>query len=78
MSVEDIRSNLRDGIIIIGVVRMKSSVNGSRRDTDSVMIEFQGEVIPRKVMIGLMRYMVRDYIPYMTRTNLKLWLKPLS
>lgn len=43
--------------------RMKSNVGGSRKDTEIVMIEFQGEVAPKGVMLGLMSYIVRDYIP---------------
>ena len=60
--MEEIKSKLKGGMIL-NAQRMKSIVNGIRKDTETVMIEFQGEVVPKRVMLGLISYIMREYIP---------------
>lgn len=43
--------------------RLLRTVNGERVDSLSVLIEFQGSVLPERVKVGCMSFQVRPYIP---------------
>lgn len=62
MDLNEIKNKMKGGAIT-KVIRMTKNVNGTKKDTETVMLEFQGELIPKRVMLGLMSYMVREYIP---------------
>lgn len=58
--MEEFKNNLKDGMIL-NAQRMKSNIDGTRKDTEMVMIEFQGEVVPKRVLLELMSYNVMLY-----------------
>lgn len=60
--MDKFKGNLKEGKII-NVQRIKSAAYGNRRDTETVVIEFQEDEIPKIAMMGEMSYIVREYIP---------------
>lgn len=62
ISMEEFKGNVKGGKVV-NAHRLKSVVEGVRKDTETVVIEFQGEGIPKRVMLGVMSYIVREFIP---------------
>ena len=42
---------------------MKTTKEGVRMDSETVLVEFEGECVPKKVFLGFMSYPVRVYVP---------------
>ena len=47
----------------MSVQRMKTTKEGVRVDSKTVLIEFEGQCVPKKVFLGFMSYPVRVYVP---------------
>lgn len=62
IGMEEFKGNLKGGKII-NAQRLKAVADGIRKDTETVVIEFQEDEIPKRVMLGVMSYIVREYIP---------------
>lgn len=62
IGMEELKSNLKGGMIL-NAQRMKSNIDGTRKDTEIVMIEFQWGVLQKRLLLGLMSYIVSEYIP---------------
>lgn len=60
--MDEFKGNLKGGKVV-DAHRLKAVVEGVRKDTETVVIEFQGEGIPKRVMLGVMSYIVREFIP---------------
>ena len=59
MSVDQIKGN----VIVNEVKRLKTTHNGERCDSMSVLLYFAEDSLPSRVYIGYMSYNVRLYIP---------------
>lgn len=55
VNIEDLKSNLRGGKITVR--------DGTRSDSEGILIFFDDEVLPSKVTLGYLSYRVREYIP---------------
>ncbi len=62
IGMEDFKVNLKGGDIV-NAQMIKSGADGNRRVTETVVIVFQGNEIPKRVMLGVMSYIVREYLP---------------
>lgn len=66
MSEEEIKNNM-SGAKVIQARRLPYVRNGVKNDSLSVMLQFQGEILPSRVMVGFMSYIVREYVPPLLR-----------
>lgn len=60
--LEDLKKNIKGGTVV-EVKRLKMNKNGEKVDSTSVLLEFQEEKLPPRVMIGFMSFSVREFIP---------------
>lgn len=61
VSEDEIKKSLT-GAKVCKVKRMQYTRDGVRKDSLSVMIQFEEEVLPTRVMVGFMSYNVREYV----------------
>lgn len=59
--MEEVKSNLKGGILL-NAQRLQATREGTKVDSQSVVLQFEGENIPKRVTIGYMSYYVRPYI----------------
>lgn len=62
MSIDEIKANIKGGKIK-EAKRLTVFKEGVRRETGSILLEFEGEYLPSKVYLGYIAYSVREYIP---------------
>lgn len=62
VTMDEIKANLKGGSVR-NVRRLQVNREGARRDSESILLEFVSEVLPKKVTLGFMSYNVREYIP---------------
>lgn len=62
LNIEEIKNNLKGGRIT-NAYRIKIWKDGVKKDSETVVIEFEGDVLPGRVMIGFMCYYVREFVP---------------
>lgn len=62
INLDDIKSNMRGGKIK-EVRRLQTTRDGTRSDSEGIMIVFDEERLPTRVTLGYMNYRVREYIP---------------
>ena len=62
VDMEELKKHLRGGKIK-NVQRMKATREGVKKDSETVLIEFDGQAIPKRVFLGFMSYPVRMYVP---------------
>lgn len=63
LKMEEVKENLTGGRIV-QLQRMTTIKDGGKkRETETVMIEFEGDILPQKVLLGYMSYPVRPYVP---------------
>lgn len=62
VGMEEVKSNLRGGTLL-SAQRLQASREGTKVDSQSVLLQFEGEALPKKVTIGYMSYFVRPYVP---------------
>lgn len=60
LKMEDINNNVKGGKI--RNARRMTIKNGEKRETETVLIEFEGEVLPQRIFIGYMSYPVKEYV----------------
>lgn len=59
---EEIKRNVSN-VKVSKVKRLQFTRDGLKRDSLSVMIQFEEEALPVRVMVGYMSYNVREYVP---------------
>lgn len=62
ITTDEIKANLKGGSVK-NVRRLQVNRDGTKRDSESILLEFVGEMLPRKVTLGFMSYNVREYVP---------------
>lgn len=62
VTMGELMKNIK-GAKVVSVQRMKTSRDGEVKDTETVSIEFEEEILPKKVYLGFMSYPVRMFIP---------------
>lgn len=62
VGMEELKRHLKGGEIVIAQ-RLKTTREGMKKDSETVLIEFEGEHMPKKVYLGYMSYPVRMYVP---------------
>ncbi|CAL9681974.1 unnamed protein product [Knipowitschia caucasica] len=62
VKMDDLKSKIKGGKVI-SVDRMKTTKGGTKTDSESILIHFEEESVPRKVFLGFMCYPVRAYVP---------------
>lgn len=62
LTMDEIKANLKGGSVK-GVRRLQVNREGVRVDSESILVEFEDEVLPKKVTLGFMSYNVREYVP---------------
>ena len=62
VTIEEIKTNLKGGVLK-NARRMQATREGVRKDSEYVVLEFEEEVIPKKVALRFMSYSVREYVP---------------
>lgn len=62
VKMEEIKNNIRGGNIV-SAQRLQVTRDGIKEDSLSVLLQFEGGVLPGKVTIGYMSYPVRLYVP---------------
>lgn len=62
VGMEEVKSNLRGGTLL-SAQRLQASREGTKVDSQSVLLQFEGEALPKKVTIVYMSYFVRPYVP---------------
>lgn len=62
VTVEEMKSNLKGGILK-SVWRLQGYREGVRKDSECVVLEFEEEVISKKVTLGFESYSVRESTP---------------
>lgn len=62
VSMEELKKNIK-GAKVMKVQRMKTTREGVVKDSETVLIEFDEESIPKKVFLGFMSYLVRMFVP---------------
>ena len=65
MSIDKIRASLKGGKLK-DAQRLQAFSEGKKRDNESILMEFEEETLPRRVVLGYMAYIV-GYID--TKTN---------
>lgn len=60
--MEEIKNNLKGGTLK-GVRRLQVTREGVRKDSESIVLEFEEEVLPKKVTMGFFSYSVREFVP---------------
>ncbi|XP_013856338.1 uncharacterized protein LOC106512216 [Austrofundulus limnaeus] len=61
-ALERLKKNIQGGEVR-RLKRLQKHVNGEKIESLSILLEFQGEVLPDKVKIGFMSFSVRPYVP---------------
>lgn len=62
VGMEELKRHIKGGEIV-SAQRLKVTREGVKRDSETVLIEFEGENMPKKVYLGYMSYPVRLYVP---------------
>lgn len=62
VTMEEIKSNLKGGTLK-GARRIQVTREGERKDSEHVILEFEDEILPKKVTLGFLSYTVREYVP---------------
>lgn len=62
VNVDEIKTNLKGGKVK-DARRLTSFKNGVRQVSESLLLEFEDEMLPNKVSLGYMMYNVREYVP---------------
>ena len=60
--LEELKKNIKGGKIE-DIKRLQMVREGQKVDSTSILLEFQEETLPAKVMIGYMCFTVREYVP---------------
>ncbi|KAL0148948.1 hypothetical protein M9458_055752 [Cirrhinus mrigala] len=60
--MEEVKSNLRGGIIL-NAQRLQTTREGTKVDSQSVVLQFEGDATPKRLTIGYMSYFLRPYVP---------------
>ncbi len=63
---EEIKVNIR-GVRVNNVKRLPYTRDGVKRPSMSVMVALDEEILPERIRIGYVSYVVRPYIPPPTR-----------
>jgi len=58
VGMEELKRHLKGGEIVMAQ-RLKTTREGVKKDSETVLIEFEGENMPKKVYLGYMSYPVR-------------------
>lgn len=61
VKMKDLRENLKGGKLV-NAQRLQTTKEGVKKDSESVLLEFEGENMPTKVFLGYMSYPVRVYV----------------
>ncbi len=62
VTMEEIKANLKGGRLR-GVRRLQVTREGVRKDSEGIVLDFEEEVLPKKVTLGFLSYSVREYVP---------------
>ena len=62
VTIEEIKTNIKGGVLK-NAQRIQITREGVRKDSEYVVLEFEEEVIPKKVALGFISYSVREYVP---------------
>jgi len=62
VGMEELKRHLKGGEIVMAQ-RLKTTREGVKKDSGTVLIEFEGDNMPKKVYLGYMSYPVRMYVP---------------
>ena len=62
VTMEEIKANLLGGVLK-SALRLQVTRGGVREDSESVLLEFEEEILPMKVTLGYLSYSVREYVP---------------
>lgn len=62
MTEEEIKRNVSNAKVS-KVKQLQFTRDGLKRDSLSIMIQFEEEALPVRVMVGYMSYNVREYVP---------------
>ena len=60
--LEELKGEVR-GAQVVGIRRLQARREGVRVDSLSVVMEFRGRVVPKRVVIGCSQYRVRPFVP---------------
>lgn len=62
VGMEEIKKNVRGGKVI-KAQRLKTTREGRKKESETILIEFEEDNIPLKVFLGFLSYPVRVYVP---------------
>lgn len=62
VNMGELKKNIK-GAKVKSVLRMKTTRDGTKKDSETVLIESEGNFVPNKVFLGFMSYPVRVYVP---------------
>lgn len=59
--MEEIKSNLKEEMLK-GIRGLQVTREGVRKDSEGIVLEFEVEVLPKKVTLGFLCYDVREHV----------------
>lgn len=62
VTTEEVKSNLEGGILK-GAWGLQVTLEGAREDSEFVVLDFEEQVLPKKVTLSFLSYSVREYVP---------------
>lgn len=62
VTMDEIKANVKGGKVK-DARRLQTFRDGIKQDSESVMLEFEDEILPNKVTLGYMTYNVREFVP---------------
>lgn len=62
LTMEEVKTNLKGGNLK-RARRLQVTRDGARKDSEYILLDFEEEVLPRKVTVGYLSYNVCEYVP---------------